>query len=95
MRVADPRHPLYGRRFRVVRRTTRPGRSARIVEVWLRDEVVIRLNEADVEAQPSCELRTRLTSDSVRELVDTARTIAAELSTPSVCHPKPGEVSEK
>src|SRR5262249_62323663 len=69
--VHDRRHPLFGRRFRVVYRALGPGAQG-TVYVRYRDEQTLEL-PASVIAAPAVRLPvTRLTFDGAAELLSTA-----------------------
>ena len=74
MTVEDPTHPLYGRRFRVASRATRPGSRASYVLVFYRDELLLQIASSALLPPADGRFpRTKITPDAVAELIATAR----------------------
>lgn len=74
VQVYDPTHPLYGRRFRVHSfEKGDAGRDRRHVLVWYENEALLRLPlRALTRAEHDAGSVTKLTTDSITELVDRA-----------------------
>lgn len=71
--VRDPAHPLYGRRFRVVRRiANRGGNFPRSYEVEHGDETTLLIPVAATESRDPAENPTKLSVEALRDLISTA-----------------------
>ena len=69
MTVRDPRHPLFGRRFRVAQCTVGPGREGRFLLVFYRDGDLLRI-PVSATVRPAFEtLPTKLNLDALSDLV--------------------------
>src|SRR4029453_12782481 len=66
--VHDPTHPLYGRRFLVASRPTRPDAQGLHLLVFLRDTVQLRLPLSVTLPVAPEQAGTKLTPDAVAEL---------------------------
>src|SRR5712664_1010823 len=68
--VTDPTHPLFGRRFPILRLCQRP-RGEGFVEVLYREHLRLRipLNSTDRAAVPAAASRTKLTLDVIQQLI--------------------------
>lgn len=74
VRVEDPTHPLYGKRFRVhsIERGI-GGPRRRHALVWYEDETLLRIPlDALTPSHQAADARTKLTAESIGELVDRA-----------------------
>jgi hypothetical protein len=71
--VLDPRHPLYERRFQVAQRVIRTGRRGQYLLVFYKDGVLLRLPVSAVELPIEQHTATKVTFETVTELLATAR----------------------
>jgi hypothetical protein len=71
--VHDPPHPLYGKRFLVASRPTRPDAQGLHLLVFLRDTVQLRLPLSVTLPVATAQVVTTLTPDAVTALVATAQ----------------------
>ena len=71
--VHDPTHPLYGKRFLVASRPTRPDAQGLHLLVFLRDTVQLRLPLRVTLPVSTEQTRSKLTPDAVAELLATAQ----------------------
>jgi hypothetical protein len=70
VRVLDPRHPLYGRSFRVICRSThRGGNFLPSYEVEFRNGSSLLISIAATEWEDSLNNRTKLSIDALQDLV--------------------------
>jgi hypothetical protein len=84
VQVLDPRHPLYGRSFRVIRRSIcRGGNFPPSVEVEYRQGASLLIPISATEPDLAGPNRTKLSIDALRELVE-----AAECLKGDECRPK-------
>ena len=83
--VYDPTHPLYGRRFLVASRPTRPDAQGLHLLVFLRDTVQLRLPLSVTLPVAPEQVGTKLTPDAVAELVATAQAWGLWQSDPQPC----------
>jgi hypothetical protein len=70
--VHDPTHPLYGRRFLVASRPTRPDAQGTHLLVFLQDTVQLRLPLRVTLPVPTAQTVTKLTPDAVADMIATA-----------------------
>src|SRR6266705_761077 len=80
--VHDPTHPLYGKRFLVASRPTRPDAQGTHLLVFLRDTVQWRLPLRVTLPASTEQAVTTLTPDAVAELVATAQASGLWQSSP-------------
>ncbi len=84
IRVLDPRHPLYGRSFRVVGRTShRGGNFLPSYEVEYRDRVTLLVPVATTEHPASSVAFTKLSMDALQDLLNMVDCIDYEHGTRS------------
>ena len=83
--VHDPTHPLYGKRFLVASRPTRPDAQGLHLLVFLRDTVQLRLPLSVTLPVTPEQAGTKLTPDAVAELVATAQVWGLWQSDPQSC----------
>ena len=83
--VHDPTHPLYGKRFLVASRPTRPDAQGTHLLVFLRDTVQLRLPLRVTLPTSTEQAVTKLTPDAVAELVATAQACGLWQSDPQSC----------
>ena len=83
--VHDPTHPLYGKRFLVASRPTRPDAQGTHLLVFLRDTVQLRLPLRVTLPTSTEQAGTKLTPDAVAELVATAQVCGLWQSDPQSC----------
>src|SRR5215467_15198189 len=83
--VHDPTHPLYGRRFLVASRPSRPDAQGTHLLVFLRDMVQLRLPLSVTLPVAPEQAGTKLTPDAVAELVATAQVWGLWQSNPQSC----------
>src|SRR5512132_370401 len=83
--VHDPTHPLYGKRFLVASRPTRPDAQGLHLLVFLRDTVQLRLPLSVTLPVATEQAVTKLTPDAVAELVATAQAWGLWQSDPQSC----------
>jgi len=83
--VHDPTHPLYGKRFLVASRPTRPDAQGTHLLVFLRDTVQLRLPLRVTLPTSTEQAVTKLTPDAVAELVATAQACGLWPSDPQSC----------
>ena len=83
--VHDPTHPLYGKRFLVASRPTRPDAQGLHLLVFLRDTVQLRLPLSVTFPVATEQAGTKLTPDAVAELVATAQVWGLWQSDPPSC----------
>jgi hypothetical protein len=83
--VHDPTHPLYGQRFRVAARPTRPDAQGTSLLVFLRDTVQLRLPLSATLPVPMGHTPTKLSLEAVTELVATAHACGVWQSNPQMC----------
>src|SRR5215510_9242401 len=83
--VHDPTHPLYGRRFLVASRPTRPDAQGLHLLAFLRDTVQLRLPLSVTFPVATEQAGTKLTPDAVAELVATAQAWGLWQSDPQSC----------
>jgi hypothetical protein len=83
--VHDPTHPLYGRRFLVASRPTRPDARSTHLLVFLRDTVQLRLPLRVTLPASTEQTVTKLTPEAVAELVATAQACGLWQSDPQSC----------
>ena len=88
--VHDPTHPLYGKRFLVASRPTRPDAQGTHLLVFLRDTVQLRLPLRVTLPTSTEQAVTKLTPDAVAELVATAQAWGLWQSDPQSCGTPPG-----
>jgi hypothetical protein len=77
--VRDPRHALYGRRFRVARRPAGTIREGRFILVFYRDGVLLRIPECATRRPVVDATATKLNIEAIRALVETAQASAPGL----------------
>ena len=85
MTVYDPTHPLYGKRFLVASRPTRPDAQGLHLLVFLRDTVQLRLPLSVTFPVAPEQAATKLTPDAVAELIATAQACGVWQSDPQCC----------
>src|SRR6267143_1914584 len=83
--VHDPTHPLYGKRFLVASRPTRPDAQGLHLLVFLRDTVQLRLPLSVTLPVATEQAVTKLTPEAVAELVATAQVCGLWQSDPQSC----------
>ena len=83
--VHDPTHPLYGKRFLVASRPTRPDAQGTHFLVFLRDTVQLRLPLRVTLPVATEQAVTKLTPDAVAELVAAAQACGLWQSDPQPC----------
>src|SRR6266566_2013969 len=83
--VHDPTHPLYGKRFLVASRPTRPDAQGTHLLVFLRDTVQLRLPLRVTLPVSTEQTVTKLTPDAVAELIATAHACGLWQSDPQPC----------
>jgi hypothetical protein len=83
--IHDPTHPLYGKRFLVASRPTRPDAQGLHLLVFLRDTVQLRLPLSVTLPVATEQTVTKLTPDAVTELVATAQACGLWQSDPQSC----------
>ena len=83
--VYDPTHPLYGRRFRVASRPTRPDAQGTHLLVFLRDTIQLRLPLRVTLPVSTEQTVTKLTPTAVAELIATAQACGIWQSDPPPC----------
>jgi hypothetical protein len=83
--VHDPTHPLYGKRFLVASRPTRPDAQGTHLLVLLRDTVPLRLPLRVTLPTSTEQAVTTLTPDAVAELVATAQACGLWPADPQSC----------
>jgi hypothetical protein len=83
--VHDPTHPLYGQRFLVAARPSRPDAQGTHLLVFLRDTVQLRLPLSVTLPVATEQAVTKLTPDAVAELVATAQACGVWQSDPQSC----------
>ena len=83
--VHDPTHPLYGRRFLVASRPTRPDAQGTHLLVFLRETVQLRLPLCVTLPVSAEQTVTKLTPDDVAELIATAQACHLWQSDPQPC----------
>ena len=83
--VHDPTHPLYRKRFLVASRPTRPDAQGTHLLVFLRDTVQLRLPLRVTLPASTEQAVTKLTPDTVAELVATAQVWGLWQSDPQSC----------
>jgi len=83
--VHDPTHPLYGKRFLVASRPTRPDAQGTHLLVFLRDTVQWRLPLRVTLPTSTEQAGTTRTPDAVAELVATAQAWGLWPSDPQSC----------
>jgi hypothetical protein len=74
--VYDPRHPLYGRQFRVAQRPVETGRKGRCVLVFYRDGIMLRIPEPATRPPVRDATATKLNVEAIRALVETMHACA-------------------
>ena len=85
--VTDPAHPLYGRTFAVVAPASTVGASGQVTVAY-RDGILIKIPVVATSLRPAS-LRppsSKLSADSVRELVRVARELESPKKHESGCH---------
>ena len=85
MTVHDPPHPLYGKRFLVAARPTRPDAQGLHLLVFLRGTVQLRLPLSVTVPVATTQAGTKLTPDAVAELIATAQVWGLWQSDPQSC----------
>src|SRR5216683_2704800 len=83
--VHDPTHPLYGRRFLVASRPTRPDAQGTHLLVFLRETVQLRLPLRVTLPVSTAQTVTKLTLDAVADLIATAHACGIWQSDPHPC----------
>jgi len=83
--VHDLTHPLYGKRFLVASRPTRPDAQGMHLLVFLRDTVQLRLPLRVTFPTSTEQAGTKLTPDAVAELVAMAQAWGLWQSDPQSC----------
>jgi hypothetical protein len=83
--VHDPTHPLYGKRFLVASRPTRPDAQGLHLLVFLRETVQLRLPLSVTFLVTTDQAVTKLTPDAVAELIATAQACGVWQSNPPCC----------
>ena len=89
--VYDPTHPLYGRRFLVASRPSRPDAQGTHLLVFLRDTVQLRLPLSATLPMATEQVVTKLTPEAVADLIATAQASGLWQSKPAPC----GDVSPR
>jgi hypothetical protein len=67
--VQDPRHPLFGRRFKVVRMLVRVGNLPQCYEVEYLGDARLNVPVAATQEESGSENRTKLSVDAVYDLI--------------------------
>src|SRR6266705_6222299 len=80
--VHDPTHPLYGKRFLVASRPTRPGAQGPHLLVFLRDTVQLRLPLRVTLPEATAQVVTKLTLEAVADAIATAQASGLWQSSP-------------
>src|SRR4029450_5549614 len=93
--VHDPTHPLYGRRFLVASRPTRPDAQGTHLLVFLRDTVQLRLPLRVTLPVSTEQTVTKLTPGAAAELLATAHMCGLWQSNPQPCGDSPPKTSSK
>ena len=89
--VYDPTHPLYGRRFLIASRPSRPDAQGTHLLVFLRDTVQLRLPLSATLPMATEQVATKLTPEAVADLIATAQASGLWQSKPAPC----GDVSPR
>jgi hypothetical protein len=89
--VYDPTHPLYGRRFLIASRPSRPDAQGTHLLVFLRDTVQLRLPLSATLPMATEQVVTKLTPEAVADLIATAQASGLWQSNPAPC----GDVSPR
>ncbi len=76
MEIRDPRHPLYGQRFRVASRPLTPGRKSSYIQVFFEHGLEIRIPREAAEGSNATKPKaTKLTKSAMEELVQAAQAL--------------------
>ena len=85
MTVHDPTHPLYGKRFLVASRPSRPDAQGTYLLVFLRDTVQLRLPLSVILPEATEQVVTKLTPEAVADVIATAQASGLWQSDPQPC----------
>jgi hypothetical protein len=83
--VHDPTHPLYGKRFLVASRPSRPDAQGTYLLVFLRDTVQLRLPLSVTLPEATEQVVTKLTPEAVADVIATAQASGLWQSSPQSC----------
>jgi hypothetical protein len=83
--VYDPTHPLYGKRFLVASRPSRPDAQGLHLLVFLRDTVQLRLPLRVTLPMATEQVVTKLTPEAVVDVIATAQASGLWQSSPTPC----------
>jgi hypothetical protein len=83
--VHDPTHPLYGKRFLVASRPSRPDAQGTHLLVFLRDTVQFRLPLRVTLPVATEQVVTKLTPEAVADIIATAQASGLWQSDPPSC----------
>ena len=81
----DPPHPLYGKRFLVASRPSRPDAQGTDLLVCLRDTVQLRLPLSVILPEATAQVVTTLTPEAVADVIATAQASGLWHSSPPSC----------
>ena len=81
----DPPHPLYGKRFLVASRPSRPDAQGTDLLVCLRDTVQLRLPLSVILPEATEQVVTTLTPEAVADVIATAHARGLWQSSPQSC----------
>lgn len=85
MTIHDPTHPLYGKRFLVASRPSRPDAQGLHLLVFLHDTVQIRLPLSVTLPMATEQVVTKLTPEAVTDLIAAAQASGLWQSSPTPC----------
>src|SRR5262245_25995705 len=83
--IHDPTHPLYGKRFLVASRPSRPDAQGTYLLVFLRDTVQLRLPLSVTLPEATEQVVTKLTLEAVADVIAIAQASGLWQSSPQSC----------